>query len=122
MDEEFDQVVIECQSCHLKFYATELKVDSQTNVLKCINCHSFPGAKINILRERPLPKKQTPVYEEPQPVSQVLPPKRDPFPDLPLGFTAYQCVHCRYLFKRKSNFNGTCPYCSKGNLKVLKRG
>ncbi len=121
MDEDFEQLVMECQNCHLKFYAKELRVDPQSNVLKCTNCLSFPEGKVHIIREKPLPQKKARI-ERPKPaISQVLPKKKDEFPNLPPGYTAYRCIGCHYTFKRKGEFKSNCPYCSRREFEVLKK-
>ncbi|MBM3199665.1 hypothetical protein FJZ53_01920 [Candidatus Woesearchaeota archaeon] len=38
---EFNKVVMECSKCKLKFYASQLKLDPQTNMMVCTNCYNF---------------------------------------------------------------------------------
>ena len=65
MDQEFKDVVMECNNCHLEFYASTLQTDIHTNLLMCVNCLSLPGSKINILKDRPVQKHKVKVKETP---------------------------------------------------------
>ena len=58
MDEDFNQLVMECNNCHLQFYAAELKTNAATNTLMCRNCLQAPGSRINVLKDRPLAQKK----------------------------------------------------------------
>ena len=60
MDQNFEDVIIECNNCHLKFYVATLRPEPQSNLLMCVNCLSLPGSKINILKDRPLKKSKRP--------------------------------------------------------------
>ena len=134
MDEEhFGQLVMECNNCHLQFYAPELSVDPGSNSLVCKNCLTLQG-KVTIIKDRPLKpreaeKKPTfkPTFAR-QPPAAVNKPasapviaavKNNPKKAEPInnknsvGYKNYRCQHCQYSFSRKTNFNGFCPYCGK---------
>ena len=64
MDETFNDLVMGCNNCSLKFLANELRVDPVSNTLVCINCLNFPQSRITILKDRPIPKKQ-PLEQKP---------------------------------------------------------
>ena len=136
MDEEkFGQLVMECNNCHLQFYAPELSVDPQSNELMCKNCRSFPQGKVTIIKDRPLKKgkevAQKPVFRPTQvrpmpsaigksapavPIARVknAPQKAEPITNMgAVGYKTYRCQHCQYTFSRKTNFNGFCPYCGE---------
>ncbi len=121
MDEDFKRLVMECNNCHLHFYTKEKKIEPQSNVMVCINCYSLPGSKIKVLKDRPLKKEK--------PVERDLPPLPAPMQEkpaeltinLPAGYALYRCTKCKYLFKRKGEYNRGCPYCSHQKLTVLKK-
>ncbi len=124
MDEDFSQLAMECSNCHLSFYATELRVDLATDLLKCTNCRAFPGGKVQLIRkEPPLQKKSTNAYlmVGEQKTTTVASASKDKFPNLAPGYTMFECSYCRYTFKRKSGYAANCPYCSKNSYKVLRR-
>ena len=120
MDPQFKELVMECNNCHLQFYASQLSVDSVSNLMMCVNCLNIPVSSINILKDRPLKSSEQPV-ELPLPRLQVV-SKKAPLRkmEVPPGYSLFHCEKCRYEFRRKSNFFGTCPYCSKGTLRLLR--
>ena len=120
MDQKFEDVVIECNNCHLEFYATTLRTDPASNMLMCVNCLSLPGSKINVLRDRPL-KKKIVLKEAPIPKVGSLPKKEQASKiELPTGYSHYRCGSCRYEFSRKNGFSNPCPYCSKKSVSTVR--
>lgn len=109
MDQDFDDLVMECNNCHLGFSAATLHTDSQTNLLMCVNCLSLPGSKINVLKDRPVKKNKVEVKEAP------IPTKRE---EASSDFSLYRCASCRYEFRRKGGFSGSCPYCAKNSVSI----
>ena len=106
MDQQFKEIVMECNNCHLEFYASQLRVDSQSNLMMCVNCLQIPGSTINILKDRPLKTKPEPA-EKPLPRLQVI-SKKQPVRkvNVPAGHSLFHCEKCRYEFSRKSSFSG----------------
>ena len=135
MDADFEQLVLECNNCRLKFYANELRVEPMSGLLTCKNCMAFPGSKMTIINEKPLLKKVPPqqfelqlqkaVEKESFPVhkrKESLAPAGMQSTIVPSGYTAYVCDSCRYNFQRRNDtFSGYCPYCGKKNCKVLRK-
>ena len=123
MDEEFEQLTMECTNCHLQFYASDLKVNAASNLVVCVNCYNSPGGKVKVLKDRPLPMKKTFVPESPIFISpqESLPKAKEPAISVPEGFTLFLCSKCNYLFKRKNDYQRGCPYCSHTNLRVIKK-
>ena len=117
MDEDFDQLEMECNNCHLKFYAGDLQVHPEKNELICSNCISFGGGKVTVLKDKPLPKRKIPPPEASLPSAA---PVSRSYPGLPPGYAPFKCDACRYVFSRKTDFNGVCPYCSKKSVRMLK--
>lgn len=121
MDEDFDSLVMECTACHLKFYAPDLKVSPSTNELVCLNCLSFPGSKVTILKDKLAEKKKASPAKSPP-----LPPKIEPSKEasivLPVGHALYLCGDCQYSFIRnEARYNKVCPYCGRQKVKTIKR-
>src|SRR3989339_1965975 len=108
MDEDFNQLVMECNNCHLQFYAAELKTNAATNTLMCRNCLQAPGSRINVLKDRPLAQKK----KEPTIIRQAIPVVKKESP-VEEGYAIFECNSCSYVFKRIREFNGSCPYCNK---------
>lgn len=123
MDEEFEQLTMECTNCHLQFYASDLKVSAASNLVVCVNCYNSPGGKVKVLKDRPLPKKTVYVPETPVviPTRELLPKAKEPAISVPEGFTLFLCKKCNYLFKRRNDYQRGCPYCSSQTLRVIKR-
>ncbi len=130
MDEDFNSLVMECNNCHLKFRATELKIDPLKNALVCSNCLAFPGSKVMIIKDDSIRKKRpevkTEIIPERKPITQAKPllqnkteQKKD-MDEIPEGYKAFKCSHCNYKFTRKNNWQGNCPYCAKNTAKPLK--
>ena len=138
MDEDFNELMMDCTNCHLKFVATELKLDQTGDSLVCSNCFVMPGSKLEILNQ---PKKRavSKVFESrfpERPEPRLTPKPSQPLApqptrtlrlgdaahlSVPVGHKGYKCEHCRYEFSRKLSWKGNCPYCSKvGTLKTLK--
>ncbi|MDP3697959.1 MAG: hypothetical protein Q8R47_00075 [Nanoarchaeota archaeon] len=115
MDQEFKDVVMECNNCHLEFYASTLQTDSQTNLLMCVNCLSLPGSRINILKDRPLKKNRVEIKEP-----SISPKKEQSAPMEAASESHYRCTSCRYEFRRKVGFTGNCPYCTKKSVATVK--
>src|SRR3989344_6088075 len=117
MDQDFEDVVMECNNCHLEFYASALQTDVQTNLLMCVNCLSLPGSKINILKDRPLKKKELQTKGPSLPrMSAPIKTEQTAKAAIPAGFSHFRCTSCRYEFSRKNGFSGPCPYCSKKSI------
>ncbi len=114
MDQKFEDVVMECNNCHLEFYASTLQTDIQTNLLMCVNCLSLPGSKINILKDRPVQKNRVKVKES------VSPKIEKTKVVVASEFSPYRCGSCRYEFQRKKGFSGLCPYCSKKSVSLVR--
>ena len=116
MDQNFEDVVMECNNCHLEFYASTLRTDETSNLLMCVNCLSLPGSKINILHDRPVQKNRVKVKEAP------LPFKSEPAQKatVPSDYSSYRCGSCQYEFRRKNGFAGNCPYCSKKGISLVR--
>lgn len=127
MDADFKRLELECTNCHLKFYAHQLKVDPESNLLVCANCYRYPRSQITVLKDVPLKKKEKiPAFPSAPPKPE--PPKALPKKEaelnieLPPGYVLFKCQRCDYLFRRKAGWKDNCPYCNKeGTLKVLKR-
>ncbi len=120
MDESFSDLIMDCNNCHLRFYATELKLDSMSNMLMCVNCLSFPQSRIKILKDKPLERKAAPVLERSS-MPKIVPRKEDRMTEVPRGYTQFKCNTCQYNFQRKTGWQGNCPYCAKNTLKVLQK-
>ncbi|MEK6900829.1 MAG: hypothetical protein AABX37_00635 [Nanoarchaeota archaeon] len=119
MDEDFDQLEMECNNCHLRFFAPDLKLHPLRHELMCRNCLQFDGSKVNILRDRPLLKR--PKNDEPLVIQAPQESAQSSF-GLSSGYQVYLCESCQYVFKRHiDKFNGVCPYCSKKNVRMMKR-
>ena len=112
MDEDFNHLVMECNNCHLQFYASELRTDAASDSLMCVNCLTSPGSKLQVIKDRALkPKKvSAPVLQVPQAAAV-----RQQVDD---GYTAYECTACSYAFRRKTGFTGLCPYCNKKTVRT----
>ncbi len=122
MDQNFSDVVMECNNCHLEFYAQNLHVQPESNLLICVNCLRLPGSKINILQDRPLKKKQAEVKQAPI-QRMTVPAKREQTRkiEVPEGYSLYKCNACHYEFRRKNGFTSPCPYCcKKGGLALIR--
>lgn len=139
-EENFGSLVLACTNCGLKFHAPDLKLSPMTNEMVCRNCYNFPGSKLNILKDKMPEAKKNP-YLLPQQAKKTT--TKDGYLSLPStishrtessvaeekgsvknapGQTTYLCEDCRYTFARNTGkFNGTCPYCSRKRIKVLKR-
>jgi len=120
MDQNFKDVVMQCNNCHLEFYAATLRTDPQSNLLMCVNCLSLPGSKINILKDRPLKKNQVAVKT---PLPRMSVPTRTEQPskaNIQAGFSHFRCGSCRYEFSRKDGFSGNCPYCAKKSISLVR--
>lgn len=115
MDEDFESLALECNNCHLQFFASELRTDPMTNSLMCVNCLGQPNSKINVIKDRPLQQKK-PAFVELKNIKQAMPGYKGQ-PDVD-GLITYRCDNCRYTLKRKSNYNGNCPYCNHSTLKI----
>src|SRR3989344_3896829 len=91
MDEEFEQLTMECTNCNLQFYASDLKVNAASNLVVCVNCYNSPGGKVKVLKDRPLPMKKTFVPESPIFISpqESLPKAKEPAISVPEGFTLF---------------------------------
>lgn len=131
MDEDFNTLVMECNNCHLRFRASELKMDPMKNVLVCTNCLAFPGSKVIIIKDEnsdrkkkvqivPERKMQQVVQKQPVKNTMVAPPPASGRPGVPPGYSAFACNICKYEFTRKDSWQGTCPYCSKNTVRKLK--
>ena len=123
MDENFSDLIMDCNNCHLKFYATELKLEPQSNMLMCVNCLSFPNSRMKVLKDKPLAERKVSV---PAPTStaslqKIVPRQEDRMTEVASGYTAYKCNVCSYSFQRKTGWQGNCPYCAKGNIKVIQK-
>lgn len=118
MDEEFENVVMECNNCHLEFSAAELQTDPTTNLMMCVNCLRAPGSKINILKDRPVKKKE--VIRAAIPKMDVPAMKEQPIAQIAPGFAHYRCTSCRYEFQRKTGYSNPCPYCSKKSISLVR--
>lgn len=121
MDAQFKELVMECTNCRLQFYASQLKVAEDTNLLMCVNCLNQPGSTVKILKDRPL-KQSQPEPETPLPRLQVITKKR-PTRQVAVsaGHSLFRCENCRYEFTRRSSFSGYCPYCNQSNrLRLLR--
>ena len=119
MDQNFEDVVMECNNCHLEFSAAELQTDVTTNLLMCVNCLRAPGSRINILKDRPVKKQE--IRETAIPKMN-LPLKKEQTQKvaIPAGFAHYRCTSCRYEFQRKTGFSNPCPYCSKKSISLVR--
>lgn len=108
MDEKFEDLVLECSNCRLKFYASQLRTHPETNVLVCINCFRLPGSRIKIIKDRPLKKsafKQAPAITAIKKDAEEL-------------LTSFECTYCRYQFNKKRGWKGSCPYCNRDTIRV----
>ena len=117
MDEDYNELEMQCNNCLLKFYATDLQMHPERNELVCSNCITM-GGRVTILKDKPLEPRRKPFDQE-----TIIPlPSRpsSPFPGLPEGYAAFKCDACRYVFNRRTNFGGVCPYCSKKTVRMLK--
>ncbi len=112
MDEDFNHLVMECNNCGLQFYASQLRTNPMTNSLMCVNCLQAPGSKLNVIKDRPLAKKPHTI-----PIIKQALPTQKKGPQAPEGYAFFECTHCSYVFKRKDDFNGICPYCSKQTVR-----
>src|SRR3989344_8853755 len=101
MDPQFKELVMGCNNCHLQFYASQLSVDPESNLMMCVNCLNIPGSLINILKDRPLKSNQQQSAELPLPRLQVV-YKKDPIckMEVPPGYSLFHCEKCRYEFRR----------------------
>lgn len=123
MDESFSDLIMDCNNCRLKFYATELKLEPGTNTLMCVNCLSFPNSRIKILKDKPVERKVSmPALASASSLPKIVPRKEDRMTEVAAGYTSYKCNTCSYSFQRKSNWQGNCPYCAKSSIKVLQKG
>lgn len=134
-EENFGSLVMECTNCRLKFHAPELKLSPMTNEMVCRNCYNFPGSRVSILKDKAPEIKKNPFFKPKEEKSAylTLPPhllpkkesgveKEATVKNLPAGQVAYLCEDCRYTFTRSvGKFNGSCPYCSRKRIKVLRR-
>ncbi|HLC81487.1 MAG TPA: hypothetical protein VJH68_02415 [Candidatus Nanoarchaeia archaeon] len=121
MDQQFKGLVMECNNCRLQFYASQLQVDPESDLMMCVNCLKIPGSSINILKDRPLKGIQPEPEETPLPRLQVVSKKRPLRAiQVPPGHSLFHCEKCRYEFSRRSSFSGSCPYCSEGRLRLLR--
>ncbi|MBI2662132.1 hypothetical protein HYX11_01595 [Candidatus Woesearchaeota archaeon] len=131
MDEDFNALVMECNNCHLKFRANELKMDKMKNMLVCSNCLAFPGSKVIIIKDEAAPrakkvqivperKVQQAVQKQPVKNEMAAPPSASGRLGVPPGYQAFACTVCRYEFTRKAGWRGSCPYCSKNTVRSLK--
>ena len=118
MDQEFNDVVMECNNCHLEFSAAALQADPTTNLMICVNCLRQPGSKINILKDRPVKPQRTIVTETAMPA--MMAKKQAPKVSLQAGFAHYRCTSCRYEFQRKAGFSNPCPYCAKKSITLVR--
>jgi|SRR3989344_509779 len=116
MDQDFDNLVMECSNCHLEFYASMLRTDAQTNLLMCVNCLSLPGSKITILKDRPMKKNRVEVKE----AFPITPAKKEQSAQEAATESHYRCTSCRYEFRRKVGFTGNCPYCAKKSVAAVR--
>lgn len=116
MDQNFEDVVMECNNCHLEFYASTLRTDEVSNLLMCVNCLSLPGSKLNILKDRPVQRNRVKFKEALLPVKSEQTQKDGVQPD----YNSYRCGSCRYEFRRKNGFIGPCPYCSKKGVSLVR--
>ncbi len=116
MDQNFEDVVMECNNCHLEFYASTLRTDEVSNLLMCVNCLSLPGSKINILKDRPVQKNRVKVKEAPLPLKS----EQTQNARVPSDYNSYRCGSCQYEFRRKNGFAGPCPYCSKKGISLVR--
>jgi late competence protein required for DNA uptake (superfamily II DNA/RNA helicase) len=57
MDQEYDQVEMECNHCHLKFFASQMKLDLKDDLLYCPFCINSKRSKVTIIKDRPLRKE-----------------------------------------------------------------
>jgi len=119
MDQDFDEVVMKCNNCQLEFYAAELHTHPESNLLMCVNCLSLPGSRINILKDRPLKKKEV---KEPSILGMTVSNKKEQVSKVAItpGYTHYHCTNCRYEFQRKNGFSGPCPYCCKKGISAVR--
>lgn len=54
MGNEFNKLEMECSKCHLKFFASQLKLDPKTDLMVCTNCSKTLGlGKTMIIKDRP---------------------------------------------------------------------
>ncbi len=111
MDEKFEDLVMECNNCHLQFYAANLWPHPETNLLTCINCFRLPGSKIQVIKDRPL--KKAVVRQDPIAVAIKESAKE--------SLVAFECTHCRYQFNRRKGWVGNCPYCNQNSVKMQKK-
>ena len=116
MDEDYNELEMQCNNCQLKFYATDLQMHPERNELVCSNCITL-GGRVVVLKDKPLERRKKPL--EPETIIPSGPPSSI-FPGLPAGYAAFKCDACRYVFNRKTNFGGVCPYCSKKTVRMLK--
>lgn len=121
MDQDFNNLVMKCNNCHLEFYAATLRPEPTSNLMMCVNCLSIPGSKINILKDRPVQKNRIPVREPSLPkMSKPAPKEQASKAQIPAGHSLYHCSSCRYEFSRKTGFASSCPYCSKKTVSMLR--
>jgi DNA-directed RNA polymerase subunit RPC12/RpoP len=139
-EESFNSLILACTNCGLKFHAPDLKLSPITNEMVCRNCYNFPGSKLNILKDK-TPETKKNLYTNQHQAQDIT--TKDGYLTLPSsvvqrkdssdlqeknmvknapGQTTYLCEDCRYTFARNTGkFNGSCPYCSRRRIKVLKR-
>ena len=56
----FDELVMECSKCHLKFLAPQLRLDPKTDLMVCPNCSKLEThSRVMIIKDRP-PRKRIP--------------------------------------------------------------
>lgn len=119
MDQDFEDVVMECMNCHLEFSAAALRADTVTNLMMCVNCLRQPGSKINILKDRPIKRQE--VRPSPMPTLNVMKqPQKQTNAQIRPGFAHYRCTSCKYEFQRKAGFSNPCPYCSKKSITLVR--
>ena len=50
MDENYNDINIECTNCGLTFKLKDMKISPSNNLMICINCFNMPGSKIKKIR------------------------------------------------------------------------
>ncbi|MCX6711788.1 MAG: hypothetical protein NT139_01985 [Candidatus Woesearchaeota archaeon] len=57
MDQEYNEVEMECNHCHLKYFASQMRLDSKDDLMYCIHCINSKRGKVTIIKDRPLRKE-----------------------------------------------------------------
>ncbi len=57
MDQEYNDVEMECNHCHLKFFASQMRLDPKDDLMYCHMCIDSKRSKVTVFRDRPLRKE-----------------------------------------------------------------